>query len=92
MSAEQSRTAIIYDAIRQARLRKDTTPLKPGDVVIHPEDPKTYELREIEGDFAIVGYVDKNTGEDIQKRYALSELVDGNLVNSLARKKFYGLV
>lgn len=76
--------AIIMEAVRLANEHAKSNPLQVGDTVAPIGGKISYKLRKINGDEAVAGYPDPNTGEDTVDTFPLNKLFDVNVALRIA--------
>lgn len=86
MSEEEIRE----EAIRQALEIANRDGLEIGTIVGLEGDRYSYELQEIKGDTAVIGYTNTEQGT-VVKEVPLSKLLDVNLARELAHKIKIGI-
>ncbi|MFC1721962.1 hypothetical protein ACFL0Z_03555 [Patescibacteria group bacterium] len=75
---------IVGDVVKKAQEEAREKGLEIGQVLAHPDDDYTYELKEIEGDTAVVWFPDQ---DETIKRFPLNELFDPNTAKDMGFRK-----
>ena len=79
--SKQEEDQIINIGVKKAQEIAKTEGLKVGQVVCHPDDEYAYELKEINGNEAVVWFPDQ---KETIKTFPLGELFDPNIAKHKA--------